>query len=146
MVPRVVAWCVIGCPHHSQRTPPYSNSLCSVGSRVPGKDSALPLRQCRGHSHRKIRTSRIPLAMHLMRSLFFFTARFNMSLVAEHIPGRHNEAADAVSRNNLALFYQQVPGAEQLPTPIPQELWETLVTHQPDWTSVNWRAQFSTIL
>ena len=91
-------------------------------------------------------TARIPLAMHLMRSLFFFTAHFQMSLVADHIPGHHNEAADAISRNNLTLFYQQVPEAEQLPTPIPQELWEILVTHQPDWTSINWRAQFSTIL
>ena len=91
-------------------------------------------------------TCRIPLAMHLMRTLFFFTAHFQISLVAEHIPGHHNEAADAISRNNLTLFYQQVPGAEQLPTPIPQELWEILVTHKPDWTSINWRAQFSTIL
>ena len=138
VVPRVVARCVAGCLHHKERQCQGKTVRCLC-------DNAAVVAIIRSG------TSKIPLAMHLMRSLFFFTAHFHISLVAEHIPGRHNEAADAISRNNLALFYQQVPGTQQLLTqqlltPIPQDLWEILVTHQPDWTSVNWRAQFSTIL
>ena len=62
------------------------------------------------------------LAMHLVRCLFFFSAHFNIFLVAQHLPGRENVAADALSRDNLPLFYQQVPSATPHPTPIPEEL------------------------
>ena len=49
------------------------------------------------------------LAMHLVRCLFFFSAHFNIFLVTQHLPGRENVAADALSWKNLPLFYQQVP-------------------------------------
>ena len=41
----------------------------------------------------------------------------------------------ALSPNNLAYFISQFPSAPQLPTEIPQELIELLLTHCPDWTS-----------
>ena len=41
-------------------------------------------------------TSKDKLAMHLMRCLAFFRAEFNLSLEAEHLPGRLNTAADAL--------------------------------------------------
>jgi hypothetical protein len=83
--------------------------------------------------------------MHLMRSLFFFTARYSIVLRAEHLPGVYNEAADALSRDNLPVFLQQVPSAQRSPTRVPQELLDTLVLNQPDWTSTNWRSLFSII-
>ena len=85
------------------------------------------------------------LSMHLMRSLSLFAARFEIVLVAEHLPGRLNVAADAISRGNLPLFFQQVPTAAQCPTTIPQELLDILVAHQPDWTSAHWRSRFAVI-
>ena len=75
------------------------------------------------------------LAMHLVRCLFFFTAHFNISQVTQHLPGMENVAVDALSRDNLPLFYQQVPSASAHPTPIPEELVWALILHIPDWTS-----------
>ena len=40
-------------------------------------------------------------AMHLIRSLFFFQAIFDISCVAEHIPGGENGPADALSRGDI---------------------------------------------
>ncbi len=86
------------------------------------------------------------LAMHLLRSLFLFVAHFNLFLQAEHIPGKLNVAADSLSRNNLPLFLHQVPSAARHPTPIPAELNQALVLHQPDWTSESWRTWFASTL
>ncbi len=90
--------------------------------------------------------SKNSLATHLLRSLFSFVARFNLFLQAEHVPRRLNVAADGLSRDNLSLFFQQVPTASRLPTHIPNELTQALVLHQPDWTSASWRAWFDSIL
>ena len=77
-------------------------------------------------------SSKDALAMHLMQSLFFITAVNGISLYAQHIPGKHNSAADALSCNHLSLFHQQVPLANFHPTPISHELWKILVLSQPD--------------
>lgn len=90
--------------------------------------------------------SKDQLAMHLMRSLFFFTAKRGCILQAVHVEGRLNIAADALSRGNLALFHHQVPDACQNPTPIPKELVQLLLVQRPDWTSENWRRLFSSTL
>ena len=90
--------------------------------------------------------SKDKFAMHILRCLFFFTAHFNLSLFAQHLPGKENVAADALSRDNLPLFLQQVPRAKQDPTLLPQELVQALILHQPDWTSVSWRNLFNSIL
>ena len=60
--------------------------------------------------------------LYLLRSLFFFEAEFQFSLVAAHIPGNQNTLADALSRNNLPLFLQlssqEVSGPTSLPAPL----------------------------
>lgn len=76
--------------------------------------------------------------MHLMRSLFFLSAHYNLQVIGQHIPGVENGAADALSRNDVSSFYQQVPLASRNPTPLPAELIEMLVVSQPDWTSEKW--------
>ena len=50
--------------------------------------------------------------MHLMRSLFFFLAQYNVVLVGVHIPGVDNGVADALSRDKLDAFRLQVPWAK----------------------------------
>ena len=89
--------------------------------------------------------SKDSLAMHLVRSLFFFSAKYNFRVYASHIAGKANTAADALPRNNLPLFIHQVPSAMSQPTPIPHELMQLLVLQRPDWTSKNWRSLFSSI-
>ena len=69
-----------------------------------------------------------------------------MFILAEHIPGKDNVAADGLSRGNLSLFYQQVPTAMPHPTPVPEELLQALIHQQPDWTSGSWRVLFNSIL
>ena len=43
--------------------------------------------------------------MHLLRILSFFTAYYDIELIAAHIPGVANATADHLSRNNLLLFF-----------------------------------------
>jgi hypothetical protein len=43
-------------------------------------------------------TSRNPVVMAYVRFLFFMQAVYNFSIVAVHIPGKHNTLADAVFR------------------------------------------------
>ncbi len=51
-------------------------------------------------------------AMHLMRYLSFFLARWEVSLVCKHIPGVRNSAADAMSHGNFPSF-QRLKGRKQ---------------------------------
>lgn len=82
--------------------------------------------------------SKVERAMHLMRSLFFFLARWNVALECRHIPGVENGAADALSRNNLPSFQRLRPEAGRVPTVLPDALLQVLVVEQPDWTTVSW--------
>ena len=87
-----------------------------------------------------------PTAMHLLRSAFFFMARDGYCIRAVHVAGRLNVAADALSRDNLPLFFAQVPRAHPHPSKIPDELYQLLVHERPDWTSQSWRDRFSSSL
>ena len=80
--------------------------------------------------------------MQLIRSLFFIVAYHQISLSACHIPGTLNGAADAISRDNLSLFFSLLQVANSQPAPIPSALVALLVTEQPDWTSAAWSRLF----
>ena len=83
------------------------------------------------------------LAMHLVRCLFFFTATWHMTIQATHIAGKENVAADALSRDNLSLFFQEVPKAVgREATTIPKELQNLLIYQCPNWTAPAWRRLF----
>ena len=86
-----------------------------------------------------------PEAMHLMRCLAFFMAKFQFTLVARHIPGTSNVLADALSRGNLSLFLSLYPQADQVATPLPQELLDLVIISHPDWTSPHWTRLWSAI-
>lgn len=86
-------------------------------------------------------TSKHHLAMHLMRCLFFFMARYQLELHPEHLPGHLNTAADSLSRtHNPSSFLQLNPWAHQHPTPLPEPLLQALVLQQLDWTDNSWVA------
>jgi len=87
-----------------------------------------------------------PLVMHLLRSLWFFTAHYDTALTATHIPGVTNTAADQLSRNQLTLFHQTNPTASRLPTPIPASLHKIVSPRGPDWTSPKFRRLFKNTL
>ena len=91
------------------------------------------------------RSSRDPELMHLLRCLFFFEARHSFRLEAAHIPGKDNVLADNLSRNRASSFLLKVPTAQSSPSLIPSQLLDLLMVRQPDWTSADWTALFSTI-
>lgn len=90
-------------------------------------------------------TSSIKEMAHLLRCLAFIAARFQIRLFASHIPGRHNEIADALSRNNLCTFYALLPQASRVPSSVPDQLTQLPIPHLPDWTSQHWTVLWSTI-
>ena len=57
--------------------------------------------------------------MHLLRSLWFFVATFDIHIVTEHIAGTNNGRADMLSRNHVTQFLCSNPQATPLPTPLP---------------------------
>ena len=70
--------------------------------------------------------------------LINFIVLFHFS--AQHVPGIMNTAADAISRNNLPLFFSLVPKTPR--STIPPSLHELLISHRPDWGSPAWRRLF----
>ena len=55
--------------------------------------------------------------MHLLRCLHFYLAQFDIRVVTRHIAGAENTAADALSRDNLEVFFQLNPQAKKHPSP-----------------------------
>ena len=95
-------------------------------------DNMAVVQVCKSHK------SKEPVVMHLLRCLHFICAHWEIELRVEHIPGRLNVQADAVSRN-----YLQVMEAEGLvgnPRPIPDKLWRLLVVERPDWQHPTWKS------
>ena len=64
--------------------------------------------------------------MTLVRFLFLFTARLNINVLMQHIPGHSNTAADALSRLQVARFHQIYLAANPHPSPLAQEVWSIL--------------------
>ena len=79
--------------------------------------------------------------MHLLRCFAFYSAYFRFHFSAKHVPGVMNTAADALSRNNLPLFFSLAPQVPQFVIPAP--LLELLLTTIPDWGSPSWTRLFS---
>jgi len=70
-------------------------------------------------------TSRDPLIMHLVRSIFFTAATNHLTVLVSHIAGANNSIADSVFCFQMAWFCQLAPEADLEPTPVPKTV-ETL--------------------
>ena len=86
------------------------------------------------------RSANNAMALHLLRCLYFYAAFYRFEYVSQHIPGVVNVAADAISRNNLTLFFSLFPQATRVSIPKPLE--DLLVIQQPDWGSSPWTSLF----
>ena len=58
--------------------------------------------------------------------------------VPANVSGTDNPVADALSRNQMALFRSLCPQACGDPVSIPVEVLDVLVVSKPDWTSPSW--------
>ena len=56
-------------------------------------------------------------AMHLLRSLYFFQAAYQIKLILEHIRGSQNELADVLSCDNHLRFLSGLPVAPSMVNP-----------------------------
>ncbi len=65
---------------------------------------------------------RIHRVMDLLRHLTLLTLQHNIYIRAVHIPGKHNDIADAISRFQFQRFRQLVPQADTSPCQIPEIL------------------------
>ena len=92
------------------------------------------------------RSAKDPDLMHLLRCLFFVEAAWQFTLFARHVKGKENVAADAISRNNLELFFEQCPHMDSLPTPVPLNFVKCLLDTTLDWTSPAWIRLFTSSL
>ena len=91
-------------------------------------------------------SSKEDMVMHLLRSLWFFTAVFDIEITVSHIPGVQNTAADLLSRNQLERFLVMNPLAPQKPTPIRPSLALLISPTQPDWTSASFQHNLLEVL
>ena len=90
-------------------------------------------------------TSSVKEISHLLRCLTFITARFQLHIIASHIPGHLNEIADALSRNNMESFFSLFPQADTTLSPVCNKIIQLLIPQLPDWTSQRWIEQWTAI-
>ena len=90
-------------------------------------------------------SARDPQIMRLLRTPFF-CAHYNCTVSACHIAGAKNTSADALSRNNLRLFFSLNLQASHQPTAISANLRELLLDQSLRWTSPSWTRLFNTSL
>ena len=80
------------------------------------------------------------LLIQLLRCLFFYSSRFQFHFSAEHIAGKDNVIADAISRNNTILLSSITPQVHQVGIPPPVVAF---LLFPPDWGSQGWISQFA---
>ena len=73
-------------------------------------------------------SSRDPLSMHLIRRLVLVACQFHFSISARHVPGRHNPAADSLSRSHFQEFRGLHSTAALNLTVVPPALVSALLT------------------
>ena len=86
--------------------------------------------------------------MHLMRCQFILTGHYQLDMRVCHIPGVNNVLAEAISWDNLSVFFS----LQQMVDPVPSSISDVLVappllvTAQPDWTFPSWSRLFTSCL
>ena len=75
------------------------------------------------------------VVMHLLRCMWFFVAHFDINIVAKHLPGKDNIAADKLSRNNTDQTFLSQAGLSSLPTPLPPTVHQIISPKGLDWLS-----------
>ena len=78
--------------------------------------------------------------MHLLRCISFYGALYSFRVSCVHVPGAINDAADALSRDNMIKFSALLPQAMAVPVPPP--LVGLLVSVRPDWGAQAWTDLF----
>ena len=82
-----------------------------------------------------------------LQCLVFCAAKYGFWFTADHIAGRTNTLADAISRNKVAFFLSQAPSTmKRIPERLPEEEVQLICLQDPDWLCPTWRRLFSTTM
>ena len=87
-------------------------------------------------------SSKEPVTMHLLQCFRFFSAHFDIRVVASHIPGAVNIVADQLSRNKAMEFLQANPHVSRIPVTMPTPLLILVSPQKQDWTSPSFLRHF----
>ena len=82
---------------------------------------------------------------HMLCCLFYLQPKFNFRLRSCHIPGTENLAADALSRNQMALVFFCNSQVDSEATLIPLKWPALLLDPEVVWTSQHWTSWFESI-
>ena len=91
------------------------------------------------------RYSRDNSLMHLLRCLFFVEAKYAFTIIPEHIPGKHNDIADKLSRDQMSVSLLQEASLDRHPVLIPPEASAVLLNTDLDWLSPTWTNSFNSM-
>ena len=71
------------------------------------------------------KSSKFSHLMQLVRKMYLVAAKNEFSITLEHISGSSNKMADLLTRLQVDAFHQMLPNADQYPTKLPPEVWDT---------------------
>ena len=91
-------------------------------------------------------SSKDTIVMHLLCSLWFFIAHFDITITATHLPGVMNTTADHLSRGKLTSARQSNPALSAQPTHLPPSISHIVSPQGLDWTSPQFLQLFQEIL
>ena len=77
-------------------------------------------------------TCKNEVIMRILRSMFMFTATWNIRLTFRHIPGSSNLYADLLSRLQVQQFRQAMPSADRSPSVVPERIWQVFEDSDTD--------------
>ena len=84
--------------------------------------------------------------MHLLCSLSFFAAHFDIYITASHLPGIINVTVDYLSHGHTSKAFEATLTLAQHPTAIPPLPFKLISPHTLDWTSPGFLQLFHDIL
>ena len=82
--------------------------------------------------------SKVNYINQLMRRLTWCSVKYNICLYAEHLPGKSNVIADALSRFQMQHFRRLVPHADKQPLqcpPLSRVMWKFEEEFAPWWSN-----------
>lgn len=88
------------------------------------------------------RSAKDPGLPHILSCISLYAAHYHFS----HLPDQCNQVADALSGNNIPLFFSLLPQANPVPDRIPPEAIQMTMRANIDWTSPDWTALFRATL
>lgn len=91
-------------------------------------------------------SSKDQFVMHLLCSLWFFVAHFDIYVTASHLAGLLNITADHLSQGNMTQAFAVTPILAQHPTLIPPSAMRLISHHLLDWASPSFLQLFQQTL